>query len=314
MAVMSGIDPKASFALDTQGLVQLKAHAASDPQRALKSAAQQFEAVFVDMLLKSMRATLPKSGLLDSNQTQLYTSMLDSQVAQGLASRGIGLADLMVKQLQHTRAGVPANAVNASEAAPARPQASATKKADALREASPIPRAREAGPDLLSRAKAGVGKLIDGFAEKLLPHALAASEVVRVPAFFMLGQAALETGWGRKEIVGTRGEPTHNLFGIKAGKDWNGKVVEATTTEWVNGEPKKVVEKFRAYDSYAEAFADYGRLLVENPRYAEALQKAGDIGGFAQALQKAGYATDPHYASKLTRTIGSIVNRYSATG
>lgn len=297
------LEPSNQLALDAQALARLKAQAASDPQQALKAAAQQFEAVFVDMLLKSMRATMPKGGLLESNQTQFYTSMLDSQVAQGMASRGIGLADMMVKQLQTRLAmPVPPGAGTPSSASSA---AAASTKASAAPSAATSP---------LQEAKTRAGELIDGFTEKLLPHALAASKAVGVPALFMLGQAALETGWGRKEIVSSTGEKSYNLFGIKAGKTWSGKVVEALTTEWVDGEPKKVVEKFRAYGSYAEGFADYARLLAENPRYAAALEKGNDLSGFAQGLQKAGYATDPQYASKLTRTIASLVHRYSAAG
>jgi len=316
MTALGKVDPASQFALDAQALTRLKAEAASDPQRSLRAAAQQFEAVFVDMLLKSMRATMPKGGLLESNQTQFYTSMLDSQVAQGMASRGIGLADMMVKQLQ-TRLAAPAGAAASPTPAPppeGRGETGASPRDLRANGAVLAPKAEPAAPGPLQDAREKVGKLIDGFTEKLLPHALAASKAVGVPAFFMLGQAALETGWGRKEIVGTSGEQTYNLFGIKAGKGWNGKVVEALTTEWVNGEPRKLVEKFRAYDSYAEGFADYARLLAENPRYAGALEKVNDLAGFAQGLQKGGYATDPQYASKLTRTVASLVNRYSAAG
>lgn len=320
------IDSQPGFAFDAQALSRLKLQAAHDPQKALKAAAQQFEAVFVDMLLKSMRATLPKSGMFDSQQTQFYTSMLDSQMAQSLASRGIGLADLMVKQLQQVRTVVPPTTPgSAPPKAPAAPltgapqatAAPASKTAalghvDLAASASGSVSARL--PSAISKVRESVGKIIDGFTEKLLPHALAASEVVKVPAFFLLGQAALETGWGRKEIVGAKGEQTFNLFGIKASKDWKGKVVESTTTEWIGGEARKVVEKFRAYDSYAEAFADYARLLTESPRYTRALTQAKDAAGFAQGLQQGGYATDPRYGKKLAQTIESLVDRYRGGG
>ncbi|CAG0964256.1 Peptidoglycan hydrolase FlgJ [Burkholderiales bacterium] len=296
------VETQPGAAFDAQALARLKLQAAQDPQKALKAAAQQFEAVFVDMLLKSMRATLPKSGVLDSQQTQFYTSMLDSQMAQSMASRGMGLADLMVKQLQQQRLAPVAPGADRLPATPAaKPAAAAT---------SPAPAADAALPKTLTKVRESVAKVIDGFTEKLLPHALAASQVAHVPAFFLLGQAALETGWGRKEIVGPQGEATHNLFGVKAGKGWTGKVVEASTTEWIGGEEKKVVEKFRAYDSYADAFADYARLLTESPRYAKALAQAKDAVGFAQGLQQAGYATDPQYGRKLTRTIESLLGRY----
>jgi flagellar protein FlgJ len=122
----------------------------------------------------------------------------------------------------------------------------------------------------------------------------------------MLGQAALESGWGKREIRAADGTPSHNLFGVKAGANWKGSVVETVTTEYVNGVAQKSVEKFRAYSSYADAFRDYANLLRNNPRYAGVVAQAAqgiDAAGFAQGLQKAGYATDPNYADKLTRVI-----------
>jgi flagellar protein FlgJ len=119
----------------------------------------------------------------------------------------------------------------------------------------------------------------------------------------MLGQAALESGWGRREIKGRDGSTSHNLFGIKAGSDWKGKVVEAVTTEYVNGKAQRRVEKFRAYDSYADSFKDYAKLITNNPRYEKVLASGGDATSFARGLQKAGYATDPNYATKLASII-----------
>jgi flagellar protein FlgJ len=144
---------------------------------------------------------------------------------------------------------------------------------------------------------------VRSFQEKLASHAEEASKATGIPAKFMLGQAALESGWGKREIKGRDGTNSHNLFGIKASADWKGKVVEATTTEYVNGKAQTKVERFRAYDSYADSFKDYGKLLASNPRYEKVLASAGDASSFAQGLQKAGYATDPNYASKLTSII-----------
>ncbi len=141
------------------------------------------------------------------------------------------------------------------------------------------------------------------FQEKLGSHADEASRATGIPAKFMLGQAALESGWGKREIKGRDGSNSHNLFGIKAGPEWKGKVAEAVTTEFVNGKAQTRVEKFRAYDSYADSFKDYAKLITTNPRYEKVLASAGDASSFAQGLQRAGYATDPQYASKLTRII-----------
>jgi flagellar protein FlgJ len=133
-------------------------------------------------------------------------------------------------------------------------------------------------------------------------HAIAASNATGIPAKFLLGHAALESGWGKGEIRTTDGSPSHNLFGIKAGRNWKGATVDVTTTEYVDGAPRKMVQTFRAYASYAQAFQDYARLLQNSPRYAAVLTQS-DGAGFAQGLQRAGYATDPRYAEKLTRIL-----------
>ena len=123
----------------------------------------------------------------------------------------------------------------------------------------------------------------------------------------MVAQAALETGWGRREILHADGSPSHNLFGIKAGPGWKGPVAEVTTTEFVEGRPVKLKAAFRAYGSYAESFADYARLIGTNPRYAQVMASADDAARFAQGLQRAGYATDPQYADKLARVIDTTL-------
>jgi flagellar protein FlgJ len=133
-------------------------------------------------------------------------------------------------------------------------------------------------------------------------HAIAASNATGIPAKFLLGHAALESGWGKGEIRTADGSPSHNLFGIKAGRNWKGATVDVTTTEYVDGAPRKMVQTFRAYASYAQAFQDYASLLQNSPRYAAVL-KQSDGAGFAQGLQRAGYATDPQYAEKLTRIL-----------
>ncbi|MGH8808757.1 MAG: flagellar assembly peptidoglycan hydrolase FlgJ, partial [Noviherbaspirillum sp.] len=144
---------------------------------------------------------------------------------------------------------------------------------------------------------------VQAFQDRLQAHAEEASRSTGIPSKFMLGQAALESGWGKREILMADGSTSHNLFGIKAGPGWKGKTVEAVTTEYVDGVAQKRAEKFRAYDSYADSFRDYARLLRSNPRYESVLANATDVNGFAQGLQRAGYATDPNYAAKLTRII-----------
>jgi peptidoglycan hydrolase FlgJ len=145
----------------------------------------------------------------------------------------------------------------------------------------------------------GSSPKVDAFVDKLAAPAQAASAATGIPARFIIGQAALESGWGKSEIRKADGSTSHNVFGIKATKDWTGKTVSTVTTEYVNGRPQRTVEKFRAYDSYQEAMTDYASLLKGNPRYAQVINSSHDVNGFANGMQRAGYATDPHYARKL---------------
>jgi len=278
------LDISAKLALDTQSLEQLRAQAKQSPDQALKAAAQQFESVFLNMMLKSMREATPQDGMFDNEQTRMFTGMLDQQLAQNMASRGVGLADIMVQQLSRNMA---------STTVPGTPATVRSPDVAALREMSALPTAYSENVQ-------------QDFVNRMLPHATQASRVSGVPTQLMMGQAALESGWGRREIRMADGSNSYNLFGIKAGASWSGKVAEVMTTEYKNGIANKQVEKFRAYSSYAEAFQDYAGLLSGNPRYAAVLQQGGDIVGMAQAVQKAGYATDPKYADKLVRVMSQM--------
>jgi flagellar protein FlgJ len=250
-------------------LAALKREARSDPQRAVRQAAVQFEQMFVQMLLKSMREATPRFDPLASDSARMFQGMLDEHWARAVAQRGIGLAPIVEKQLARNVKG--------------------------------------SGAQESLRIPSQDGDKARGFLRDMLEPARAASRVTGLPPAFILGQAALESGWGRHEIRAPDGAPTHNLFGIKAGAGWRGATVEAATTEYVNGRPKRAVERFRAYGSYDEAFADYARLLTAGGRYSEALAQRGDPGRFAQAIQRAGYATDPAYADKLARTIRRVI-------
>ncbi len=119
----------------------------------------------------------------------------------------------------------------------------------------------------------------------------------------MLSQAALETGWGRQEIRAPDGRNSFNLFGIRAGSNWSGPTVQVWTTEHINGTSQRMLGEFRAYSSYEESFADYARLIGQQPRYAQVMQNLGDPMAFSSALQRAGYATGPRYASALASVI-----------
>ncbi|GAB1414408.1 flagellar assembly peptidoglycan hydrolase FlgJ [Candidatus Desulfobacillus denitrificans] len=285
------------LAIDVNTLAQTRRLAKEDPRAAMKSAAQQFEAVFLQMVLKAMRDASPKEGLFDSEQSRLYQSLLDQQLSQTLSAKGsTGLAALIEQQLSR--------GMDAGQPLPLPPAAAGERAGAGGRPGIAV------APPLTPNAVPAPAR---EFVDRLWPHAGEASRATGIPAHFMIAQAALETGWGRAELRFADGTPTYNLFGIKAGRTWQGAVAEATTTEYVNGAAQKTVERFRAYSSYAEAFRDYAGLLASNPRYAEVLHQK-DAAGFARGLQKAGYATDPMYAAKLERIIGGQALRGGLVG
>lgn len=278
------------LAIDTQSLGQLKLQANKTPDKALQAAAQQFEAVFMNMMLKSMREATPQDGPMDNEQSKLFTGMLDQQLTQKMASdHSIGLADMLVKQLRRTGLSTPVSA--------SKPQASGAQSpllhTSVLNTQSTIRNPQSAVPSAFN------AKTQQDFVNKMLPHALKASQASGVPPQLIMGQAALESGWGKRTINASDGSDSHNLFGIKAGAGWHGKVAAVTTTEYKNGVASKQVENFRAYSSYTEAFNDYAGILSSNPRYANVMQQSSSPADMAQALQKSGYATDPKYAEKL---------------
>ena len=300
-------DLSSKFALDVQELGKLKQSAKAGSNDAMRGAATQFEALFINQMMKTMREATPQEGVMDNQQTKMFTSMLDQQLSQNLAKRGMGLADVLVRQLS-AQSDAKALAIGSEG------MSSATIGRNGMAEALDIPLKGKVGPlkegldaGLQTQGINGAGRVqpahVRAFQEKLGAHAAAAEEVTGVPAKFMLGQAALETGWGRRMIRNADGSNANNLFGIKAGPGWKGKVATAVTTEYINGKPHQKVEKFRAYDTPADSFKDYARMLANNPRYEKVLDSAGDASAFAHGLQRAGYATDPHYGTKLSKII-----------
>lgn len=267
------------LAADVQGTGRLRQLARNDPQQAVRETARQFEALLLNTLMKSMREATAQDGPFDNEHTRLYTSLLDQQFAQSLAKRGIGLAEVLSRQLLPASGG--AVQANAAAAAPPLVGALPPGTADARQPSEQI----------------------EEFVARLQPGAQQTAAATGIPARFLIGHAALESGWGRHEIRRPDGSTSFNLFALKAGPDWSGEVVEAKTTEYVNGAPVRSVEKFRGYASYEEAFRDYAHLLRSNPRYAGVFDHAGDARAFARELQEGGYATDPLYAYKLARVI-----------
>jgi flagellar protein FlgJ len=312
-------DLSGKFALDVSGVEALKREARTDPDKALRSAAQQFEALLMQMMLKSMREAADVGASTDSQDGKLYKSMLDQQLSIALAKRGLGLADTMVQQLSRggsTQAADPSATDPAEAPAPAgepfAPRARATPAA--IPGAAPGMSLAPVATAPAGVASADLPQTARDFIGRLWPHALEASRATGIAPHFILGQAALESGWGRGEIRMPDGNSSHNLFGIKAGRGWQGAVADVATTEYVNGAPIKTMERFRAYGSYAEAFKDYANLLAANPRYAHVLNERVDAAAFARGLQQAGYATDPNYADKLTRVITGAIMRNGLGG
>lgn len=304
------------LALDVQSVDALRHTVRTSPEEGLKQVSRQFEALFMNMVLKSMREATPSSGLLENRDEKVYLSMLDQQLAQNLSGRGVGLAEAMLAQLSRASAS-GGESEGGMEAMPLAPRAGGfalTPQSGipiGSAPSSPVPaRAPAASVDLSiyqrnseRPATAAVASLqgnVDSFVQRMGGSAQVASAASGVPAPLILAQAALESGWGKREIRADDGTQSFNLFGIKADRSWKGPVVETTTTEYVDGEPQRMRAKFRAYASYDEAFTDYAKFITRNPRYANVLA-ADTPAEAAHGLQKAGYATDPQYGQKLVR-------------
>ncbi|MRD73083.1 flagellar assembly peptidoglycan hydrolase FlgJ [Rhodocyclus tenuis] len=307
------------FVLDVQAAADLRAKLKQNPQAGLKEAAQQFEGMLLQMMLKSMRDATPQDGLFDSDQSRFYTSILDQQLAQNLSANGkLGFARLIEQQLGR---GMNAATLPTSETPGA---ASLDSSLESLQQALLSRQAAKAAASAATVAGAALGtdgaaSAVGGsndsreFARRVWPYAKAAADAVGVPAQFVVAHAALESAWGKSEIRAADGSPSYNLFGVKAGRSWQGATADVPTTEYVNGVAETTREKFRVYGSYAEAFQDYANLLRGSARFAGVLGQQ-DGARFASALQASGYATDPQYGDKLARVINSPTLRQGVSG
>ncbi|WP_395300429.1 flagellar assembly peptidoglycan hydrolase FlgJ [Enterobacter sp. ECC-175] len=287
---MNAFDKFDQPAFDVRSLDALKREAGRASPGALKAAAKQMEGIFVQMMMKSMRDATFKDELMNSQSAEMYTAMHDQQVAQNIAGSGqLGFADLIVRQLGG-ESDTPAVTAPARDFS--RPGLSPVPATGPLRLPAPV-----------SFEKPAEGA--HPFIARLLRPAQEAARESGLHPHLILAQAALESGWGKREIPAADGSPSHNLFGIKATGDWRGKTTEITTTEYINGVKQKVKAAFRVYDSYAHALTDYARLLTKNPRYRGVMQSGSAEQG-AKALQTGGYATDPAYAKKLITIIQKV--------
>ena len=279
-----------ALAADARSLNALKYEAGQNSAQAAKEAAKQFESLFMRELIKSMREATMKSGLMDGAQGDLGTDLLDQQLSVSMSGAPGGLSEAIARQLSRQMGGADTT-ISAPSTLSLPGVTSRSAASTATVATGPVPKGR------------------DGFVQSLSATAERVAQDSGIPASFMLGQAGHETGWGKSEIKNADGSTSFNLFGIKAGKGWTGKVAEITTTEYINGKAQKVTAKFRAYDSYEDSFRDYARLINDSPRYekAQATARPGSAVAYAAELQKAGYATDPEYAKKLSGAINSAL-------
>ncbi|MEZ5587559.1 MAG: flagellar assembly peptidoglycan hydrolase FlgJ [Sedimenticolaceae bacterium] len=279
---------------DFSGLAALRARAREDKDAALDEVSRQFESLFLQMMLKSMRDASLGGGLMDSKQSEFYRDMYDKQIAVDMAQKqGIGLADVLKRQLgggisaqyrdlspeEYLGMPITARPVNGADAA------AATRRSD------DAPAAFDGSPE--------------AFVDALWPVAEQAAAKINLPPEALLAQAALETGWGRHVMQHGTGDSSHNLFGIKADSRWQGDKVMVSTLEYRDGVALNTRANFRAYESFEHSFSDYVDFVQRNPRYQQALAQTNDPKAYFSALQEAGYATDPAYAQKIQRILDS---------
>ncbi|QUX98201.1 flagellar assembly peptidoglycan hydrolase FlgJ [Marinomonas sp. CT5] len=318
---MNTVPPKQDFFADFSSLTALKTKAQQDPDAALKDVAQQFESIFINMLLKNMRSTNEAIGsdLFSSAQTKQYQEMMDSQMSQSLAkSGGIGLSEALIRQYQTKQQGLFSS-----------PEAKQRGDADFLNQVAKqdlvrikalaqrastefIHSVQQEASDLSaaeqSSAPSAVSVIFDSpdeFVQNLWPHAQRVAAKLGVNPKAILAQAALETGWGKYPIAKEDGAASFNLFGIKADNRWQGDRAVVNTLEFRDGIAKREKAAFRAYNSFSQSFEDYADFLSTSERYKDALESGKDASMFAASLQKGGYATDPKYAEKIDNILSS---------
>ena len=286
---------------DQNSLNSVKTMGRHNDPAALKEISKKFEAMFVQQMLKSMRdanAVFAEGDMFSSEDVKFHQEMMDHQMVLNLTSgEGIGIAKSMYQQMQKLY-GKPADLNSTDSVKPLEPPVSGLKPFRTSALGTP--------PEFIARAgtKTSVAKTQEEFLEKMRPHAEKAAAELNVSTDVLLAQAALETGWGKHLIHDTQGNNSFNIFNIKA-TGWQGKSVVVNTLENKQGIPQQERAAFRQYESYAQSFSDYVSLIKNNPRYKDALEVASDSGSYAEALQKAGYATDPDYAQKIKRLINT---------
>ena len=284
---------------DLSSLNSIRDLAKTDKNAALEEVAKQFESMLIRMMMKSMRdanAVFSEGNMLDSSATTMYQQMYDDQLAVTLGKgRGMGIADLMVKQLQQ-RFGT--NKLD-SDVAAGLTMGEAKEKP----QATPAANTKMTMLAPVEQSDVNFDGSVGGFVKSVFEMAKSAAEKLNVDVKTLLAQAGLETGWGKKIIKNTEGS-SFNLFNIKAGKDWQGESVSISTLEFKNDIPVKEKAEFRSYDSIQQSFDDYVDFVVGRGRYDKAL-KTDNGDDYIKELASAGYATDPAYADKIINIANS---------
>ncbi len=338
---------------DFSGLAKLRASAKAESPEAVKAVAKEFEASFVEMMLKSLRDTTSGEGLMDNEGSRMYQDMFDKQVAIDISERGdFGVAKVIEAQLTKPKSQENSDVEKLKNQMPTvekglngfGPSAqtlfnhtglishqldSSTKQRvnNNLQQylqnrqvtVRPIIDLQTQNKNIYDRVKRSESvtknlstentkfKSPEEFIKAMWPHAESAAKEIGVNPDLLVAQAALETGWGKKMIKSKDGSNSHNLFGIKAGSSWQGGTINVKSLEYRDGIAKREASDFRTYNSFGESFKDYVNFIKNQPRYDNAVNRAGNSKAYIRELQNSGYATDPHYAKKVI----SIMNRES---
>ena len=303
-SISSGAAPSsADVYTDLSGLAALKRSAKTNDPEALRAVAKQYESLFARMMIKSMRDAVGKDPIFGSDEESTYQEMYDDQLSLEMTKgHGLGLADMLVRQLQRLNGGGKTDATQSAQAAAAQgAQPQAPRKYQ-----GPDPQNNSSGHAVIPVASP---KDQANFITDVWPAAQEAGQQLGVDPNNLIAQAALETNWGTHVPRDADGRSSNNLFGMKAGGQWSGRAVTAATQEYQDGTAVNTTGQFRAYASRTQSFRDYVSLLRSSPRYAAALNTGNDAHAFASALQRGGYATDPDYANKITALATHVSTR-----
>ncbi|MCJ8321032.1 MAG: flagellar assembly peptidoglycan hydrolase FlgJ [Colwellia sp.] len=331
--------------LELNGLntIRLDAKSGTDEEKkaALKEAAQQFEAIFMQMLLKSMRKAqevLESDSPFNSESTKFYRDMHDQQMAMELSSNGsLGLSDLIIRQLGGDDNFTPNSVLRSDGDLESRksfaksyalnnqtkfddlqqykeqsfsqnsPPFNATN-IDLINNMGLTSNNRQSSTLTVTTSSQEKFKQPKDFVTALIEPAKSVENKLGIPFEVVIAQAALETGWGQKIIKSEQGESSNNLFNIKADNRWQGSKITKDTLEFEQGSLVKKSALFRSYESIKDSVKDYINFLSSGDRYQNALDNVGNVEHFLHGLQKAGYATDPNYANKIMATLRTVKN------